>query len=467
MNADQQKVIVFGLDCATPQLVFDRYISDLPFLSSLMQKGVWGNLRSTTPAITVPAWMSMLSSRDPGDIGVYGFRSRKAGSAYDSIDIATSSSMKRVKKVWDYLGDEGLRSSLLGVPGTYPPSQINGKMVTCFLTPDSSVDFTYPQELKKEVLDACGSEDYIFDVANRTQTPPEVVLKQIYAMTRQRIAVMQNWINKGDWEFLMYVEMGVDRIHHYLWQYMDPTHKEYVAGNIFEQQIRDYYRFVDTELQKLMALAPHDAIVYVVSDHGAKRMDGMFVINEWLMKEGYLVLKEYPQSPRSIEKCDVDWSKTRAWAWGGFYSRLFINVEGREPQGCVPQAEVAALIQELRDKLSQVPGPDGKEIVKAMYTAPELYPSPTGDVPDLLIFWGDLYYKVAGTIGYHALYIDHDDRGLDYGVHDWDGIFMKYDPRKPEQKGKREGLNILDVAPTILHDFGIEAPSSMRGKIIE
>lgn len=460
-----QKVIVFGLDCATPQLVFDRYRAELPFLSSLMEKGVWGKLRSTTPAITVPAWMSMLSSRDPGDIGVYGFRSRTPGSSYTSIDIATSKSMTRVKKVWDYLGDAGYRSALLGVPGTYPPSQINGKMVTCFLTPDTSVDFTYPKELKTEVLSICG-DDYIFDVANRTQTPPDEVLKKIYAMTRQRIALLKDWVARDDWNFLMCVEMGIDRIHHYLWQYMDPEHKEYVTGNPYEHKIREYYRFVDTALAEVYALTPKDTIAYVVSDHGAKRMDGMFVINEWLIQNGYLVLKSAPEKPQSIERCDVDWKKTKAWAWGGFYGRLFINVEGREPEGCVPQAHVSELIAELREKLSQVPGPDGKPIVKTISTAQELYADPHGDVPDLLVFWGDLYYKVAGTIGYNALYIDHDDRGLDYGVHDWDGIFIKYNPLE-QATGRREGLSILDVAPTILHDFGIPPSSDMRGKIIE
>lgn len=460
----QQKVIVFGLDCATPQLVFEKYRNDLPFLSSLMEKGIWGKLRSTTPAITVPAWMSMLSSRDPGDLGVYGFRSRAPGSSYQSIDIANSQSMAHVKKVWDYLGEHGYRSALLGVPGTYPPSQLNGKMVTCFLTPDTSVDFTYPQELKKEVLGICG-DDYIFDVANRTQIPPDQVLKKIYAMTRQRIALLKEWIVRDDWEFLMVVEMGIDRIHHYLWHYMDETHAEYVAGNPYEQQIREYYRFVDSALQELYALAPTDTIAYVVSDHGAKRMDGMFVINQWLIDNGYLVLKSEPSTPRSIEKCDVDWKRTKAWAWGGFYGRLFINVEGREPEGCVAKEDVQNLIAELKQKLSAVSGPDGQPIQKELFTGAELYEHPHGDVPDMLIFWGDLYYKVAGTIGYSAQYITHDDRGLDYGVHDWDGIFMKYNPRSLDH-GQRHGLSILDVAPTILHDFNVTPDHSFRGKRI-
>jgi len=265
---------------------------------------------------------------------------------------------------------------------------------------------------------------------------------------------------------LMMVEMGVDRIHHYLWQYMDPEHKDYEAGNPYEEKIREYYRHIDRWIGDLQALAPEGTIFYVVSDHGAKRMEGMFVINEWLIDNGYLVLKNKPKEPTSIEKCDVDWSKTRAWAWGGFYARLFVNLEGREPQGVVPEAEYESFIEELRGKLMQVAGPDGQVLEHKIYRATELYPEATGDVPDLLIFWGDLYWKVAGTLGYDSHYIDQDDRGLDYGVHDWNGIFVKYDPAVAGQ-GKRDDLDILDVTPSILADFGQGVPSDMRGKVIE
>ncbi|HLD21447.1 MAG TPA: alkaline phosphatase family protein [Patescibacteria group bacterium] len=459
-----QKVIVIGLDCATPQLVFDAYKNDLPNIASCMEQGTWGEMTSTIPPITVPAWMSMMTSKTPGDLGVYGFRSRKAGSDYHSMDIATGRSITE-KKLWEYLGDAGKKVGLLGVPQTYPPTPVNGHMVTCFLTPNTSVDFTYPASLKKEILDLVAPEDYIFDFANRSKEPPEKVLETIYTMTNQRQKIMRDWIKNKEWDFLMMVEMGVDRIHHYLWQYIDSTHKDYLPGNPFEEKIRHYYQYIDQFIGELKQLAPKDTIFYIVSDHGAKRMDGMFVINEWLMDNGYLTLKKYPEKPTSIEQCEVDWSKTKAWAWGGFYSRLFINVKGREPQGIVEPSAVDALLEELRSQLLNVKGPKGETLKHRIYRSSELYQEPKGDVPELLVFWGDLYWKVAGTIGYNQHYIDHDDRGLDYGVHDWKGIFVKYDPKR-RGSGKREDISILDVTPTILHDFGCVVPQDMRGKVL-
>lgn len=461
----KQKVIVIGLDCATPQLVFDRYKKDLPTLSRFASQGTWGKLRSTTPPITVPAWAAMTTSKDAGDLGVYGFRSRKAGADYNDMDIAHAGLIKE-KRVWDYLGDAGYRVGMLGVPQTYPVKPVNGMMVSCFLTPSTEANFTYPQELKKEILDACAPDDYIFDFANRTQVPPDQVLETIYTMTNQRQRIFEDWIDNKEWDFLMMVEMGVDRIHHYLWQYMDPEHKDYEPGNPYEQKIRDYYTHIDSWIAKIEKKAPEGTIFYVVSDHGAKRMEGMFVINEWLIDNGYLTLKTPLEKPTTIEACDIDWSKTRAWAWGGFYSRLFINVKDREPQGIVDPSDVPALIEELREKLLAVKGPKGEDLKHELYTAKELYPNATGDVPDLLIFWGDLYWKVAGTLGYGSYYIDQDDRGLDYGVHDWDGIFIQYDPSQ-KGLGEKNDLSILDVAPTILDNFGQDVPPDMRGKIIQ
>ena len=76
------RVIVIGLDCAPPALVFDRWREHLPSIARLMDRGSWGPLRSTIPPITVPAWTCMVSGRDPGELGLYGFRNRVAGS-YD------------------------------------------------------------------------------------------------------------------------------------------------------------------------------------------------------------------------------------------------------------------------------------------------------------------------------------------------------------------------------------------------
>ena len=90
------RLLVIGLDCETPQFVFDEWRSDLPNLDRLMKEGVHGKLESTIPPITVPAWSSMLSSKDPGQLGLYGFRNRKSYH-YEELYFANASWLNMVE----------------------------------------------------------------------------------------------------------------------------------------------------------------------------------------------------------------------------------------------------------------------------------------------------------------------------------------------------------------------------------
>src|ERR671935_2628564 len=108
------KLLIVGLDSAAPALVFERWRGELPVLSGLIARGAHGRLVSTHPPITVPAWTSMMASRDPGELGFYGFRNRKDHS-YDGYGFASASHVN-VPRLWDWLGTAGLRSIVLGVP---------------------------------------------------------------------------------------------------------------------------------------------------------------------------------------------------------------------------------------------------------------------------------------------------------------------------------------------------------------
>src|SRR4051794_7499908 len=144
------KLAVIGLDCAEPSLVFDRWLDDLPNLAGLAAGGMWGPLRSVDPPITVPAWTCMTSGRDPGELGIYGFRNRRDHS-YDGMFTADARAV-RVDRLWDRFGAAGRRSIVIGVPQPSPPAAIDGDLVADFLTPDPRVDrYTHPPELRDEV----------------------------------------------------------------------------------------------------------------------------------------------------------------------------------------------------------------------------------------------------------------------------------------------------------------------------
>ncbi len=133
MAKRRKRCLVIGLDCATPQLVLDAPGDDLASIRSLMARGSYGRLRSTIPAITCPAWMCMATSKDPGTLGLYGFRNRSDYS-YEGLSIGTSLSVREAT-LWDILGRHGLRSLIIAVPLNYPPNPLNGWLAAGFLAP--------------------------------------------------------------------------------------------------------------------------------------------------------------------------------------------------------------------------------------------------------------------------------------------------------------------------------------------
>src|SRR5262245_37192321 len=325
------KVAILGLDSMPPAFFFAKHRADMPNLSRLMAKSLCARLESTHPPITVPAWTSMMSSKDPGQLGFYGFRNRKDHS-YDGYQFANGTQIHE-PLAWDVLGRHGKKSLLVGVPQTYPPRAIDGTIVSCFLTPSTKSEYTYPKELKAEVERVSGG--YVLDVEDFRTPDKADLLKRIYDKTRKHFAVGRHLLRTRPWDFFMLVEMGVDRIHHAFWSYADPAHHKFVPGNPYVNSLRDYYRFLDAEIGELLALLPSDTILLVVSDHGSKKMDGGICFNEWLIAEGYLTLAERVDKPTPIGKVKIDWSRTRAWGDGGYYGRLFMNVRGREPQGTI------------------------------------------------------------------------------------------------------------------------------------
>ena len=457
-----KRVLLIGLDCAEPELVFGRWLNELPNIRSLYQRGLHGSLRSCDPPITVPAWSVMMSSKSPGLLGVYGFRNR-ADHSYDRYAIANSLAIKE-DRLWEILSRAGKRSIVIGVPGTYPPKPLNGMMVTDFLTPDISCEYTYPPELKAEIEQVVG--EYILDVRDFRSGNKAKILADIYEMTRKRFQLARHLMQKEEWDYFMMVEMGTDRIHHALWDNMDPAHRFYEAGNEFENAIHDYYVEVDREIGELLKLVDENTDVLVVSDHGAKRMDGGICVNEWLMSNGYLAIRDKPEGAVPLSKVKIDWPKTKAWGDGGYYARVFLNVAGREPQGTIPPEDYEKVRDELIAGLKSIRDENGNEIGTRVYRPEELYREVRGVAPDLIVYFGDLYWRSVGTIGGGKLHTFENDTGPDGANHAQDGIIMLRPAGGLSEGRVLEGAKIVDVAPTVLQLLGLPIPADMEGKAL-
>jgi len=461
----ETKVLFIGLDCATPELIFDQWRDDLPNLAGLMQQGIYGRLKSTVPPITVPAWTSMLSSKDPGQLGFYGFRNRRSY-RYEELYFANANYV-RDRLVWNYLSMNKRDSIIINVPQTFPPKPLRGIMVGCFLTPNKQAQYTYPPSIKQE-LDRIADGDYIIDVENFRTNEKDRLLKQIYEMTERRFKVVRYYLKTRPWDFFMFVEMGIDRIQHGFWRYMDKNHRLYERNSPYEEAIRQYYRYVDERIGELIELVPQGTHIIVASDHGAKKIDGGVCINEWLEKEGYLRFKDKPNRQLPLQPSMVDWKNTYAWGEGGYYGRLFLNVKGREPEGIIDRRDYEKIREEIGQKLEALVDDQGNRMGTLVFKPEEVYRECKNIPPDLIIYFGNLNWRSAASVGTGSVYIFENDTGPDDANHTEYGIFIL--AKKGEGlkgRGQRQGLNIYDVGPTILALFGLDIPSDMVGRVIE
>lgn len=457
----KKRVLVIGLDCAAPQLVFDQWKNDLPNLQRLMASGVYGELESTIPPITCPAWMSMMTSKDPGQLGVYGFRNRKDYS-YHSFQLTTSHSFTE-PAVWDILSQQGRRVILLSVPPSFPPKPVNGDLVSCFMTPADHLSYTHPPLLKREVEQLVGQ--YQFDVDNFRSGDKHTIATQLYQMAEKRFTLLRHLLRTRDWDFAMMVEIGVDRLHHGFWKYFDPTHRKYQPGSPLEHIAKDYYIYLDQQIGETLSLVDEHTTVFVVSDHGAKKLDGAICVNQWLIHEGFLKLKKDPPCVTSLEKAEVDWEHTLAWGEGGYHANIYINVKGREPHGIVEPNSYEQIRDELTQRLQSLTDDQGRHIGARVFKPQEIYQQCSGIAPDLIVYLGDLLWRSVGSVGHSSIWVLDESAGPDDANHAQHGIFIM-SPCSSAVGRRLDGLHLMDCAPTILHRLGMPVPSDMRGRII-
>jgi predicted AlkP superfamily phosphohydrolase/phosphomutase len=212
--------------------------------------------------------------------------------------------------------------------------------------------------------------------------------------------------------------------------------------------------------------------VLIVSDHGAKRMDGAIALNEWLLQKGYLVLKKYPTEPTRFDQLEIDWPRTKAWGEGGYYGRICLNIEGREPQGAVPKSEYHAVRRKLKEELEALGDEDGRSIGTRVVLSEEAYKETRNIAPDLSVFFGDLYWRSSGMVGGGKIHSKENDTGPDGANHNWDGIFLMAEG-KDLARGAAisappvQGLRLYDVAPTVLEAFRISRTPQMQGRAVQ
>lgn len=462
-----KKVVMIGLDGLNPDLVY-QWKGELPNLSKLMEEGIYGKIKSTVPPITPQAWSCILTGKNPGHFGYWDFTYRDDYSYGQSELVNSRVRDERVDTIYEILSGYNKKVAIINVPVTYPPPEIpGGYSISSFMIPNLNKQFTYPVSLKKEIEKIIGQ--YIIDAStsdmNFRQMNKEVVLKRIYDMDKQRFELTKYFIKEKECDFVFTVIMGTDRMPHLFYRYFDKNHRRYTPHPKYESALKNHYKFCDESIGEILNLVDEDTAMIVTSDHSVQRLDGRINLNEWLIKEGYMKLRKRPERPTSLMQVDIDWSQTKAWATG-FTGQLYLNVKGRESQGIVDSQDYERLLGELAEKLKAITDEKGESLDTKVYRRKDIHSGEYAKFgPDLFVYFDNCYWNISELIGYDSIYSYDTPKGPDDGGHGPFGFFAMAGKGVPK-RGKVSDADLLDIAPTILHLFGVTIPQDMEGKVL-
>ena len=454
------KVFVFGIDGAPPELIFGRWLDELPNIKGCIDKGTYARLNSTIPPSTIVAWNSMFSGKDTSEIGVFSYTYKDKN---NETKLVSSLNVK-TDLIWDILKKENKKTIALYVPLSYPVNPIDGVMVSGFLTPDVNGRCTYPESVKEKIKQMKDPELF-FDVAGGLASHKgleiDSLIEKTYKMTDMQIKLLKELI-KEDWDLFLGVMIGSDRLQHMLWRHFDETHRRFIKDSKYKDELKNYYIYLDKKLGEILKLLDNDTIIIIVSDHGMVKQEGKISINNWLIKDGYLKLKEGINLKESQRfKTDfVDMENTIAYGGGAYNARVYIN-----------KNKVGKDYEKIRDditkKLKDIPDDKGRKMDTKVYRKEDIYKyTKSKECPDLTVYFDDLRWASNPDLGEEGLYSWKTAVGSDSAGHSRQGCFI-ISGKGIKNKGKIKNIDIMQVAPTILKLLSIEVPEDIKVKPVE
>jgi len=302
---------------------------------------------------------------------------------------------------------------------------------------------------------------------NEGRVSDETFLQQCSQVIQEREAMLKYELSRFKNGLLVCSFDTPDRIQHMFWRHHDPKHPLYNADEAkkFEGVFPKLYQTMDRILGDVMATVPEGTTVIVLSDHGFSQFRTAVHTNAWLKQEGYLVFKSGAKVDDLHEFFQgVDWSKTKAYAVG--LSGIYFNLQGREGQGSLAASETGPLTEEITRKLLAWVDPQtGQTLVKKVYRKQDVYEGPETDhAPDLILGFDEGYRSSWQTaLGSTPSVLMEPNAKRWSGDHcvvpDFvPGVFLS------NRKINTDKPRIIDVAPTILKLFELEAPASVDGR---
>jgi predicted AlkP superfamily phosphohydrolase/phosphomutase len=520
----QPKAVIIGLDAATWTLI-RPWVAEgrLPTLARLMKEGVSATLESVLPPITPPAWTSFMTGKNQGKHGIFNFVQNLKRGSYAMHYV--NGGYRRAATVFQLLNEAGLSAGTMNIPFTYPPEPLKGFQISGLDTPTDNSPFVYPASLHQELGDHLGAIEHDVRFLGYMSNHPRRmhVLAQLEKLDNQWTKAALYLLEHHPQDVMMFVFMSIDTVQHYFWQYMDPNHFLYDenAHPRLRTAVREVYERLDKAVGRMIQRLPADTTVFVVSDHGGGPVaDRVVYLNRYLKQLGLLdylpqahsatnrlrtkairfvfsILRNSLSSrqkiffatlfPRLRKKAElsytsfnrIDWSRTKAYCSEVLAAppSIRINLRGVKRDGIVEPADYDALCDFIIEKLRELKDPrTGKPIIARVHRSDEIFHGPFAEeAADLTLDWwseDSLFsaqpsfpeesHKPPVVIRDRSASADKSEWG---GTHRRDGILVARGPHL-KSGAQIERARLMDVAPTLLHLFGVPIPEDMDGKVL-
>ena len=473
-----KKLFLLGLDGATWTNLMPWITSgELPFFKKIIDNGGYTTSKTTIPCLTCPALPSFYTGKNPAKHGLLGFR-KANGNIINSNDV-------KEPKLWDILGESGIKSIVCGLRTTFPPKIKNGVLISSLLAPSPESNFVYPHSEKK----------YFKKFISKPEVKPSLEDEEIYnnilENTKIRLSLFWSYIGKNKFDFILFYNGNTDTIQHKLWHRQD--------------LILKYYKFLDGFFQK--KLLKENLIVF--SDHGfEKTFDKALSVNTVLKNLGYLYEANYikrklefiyrklyfscgwflrnhlPRKiyeyifkivqktrnssnsdyPKTIEVplCNINnfGNKTTAFMshkWGITIAKK--NLE----------EDYELFREKLIKKLKNEKGPDKKPIFRDVLKKEDIYKEGKylKFIPDV-IFLTSQQYEARPAVDKNTVSNLIVKRRVP-GIHEnmRDAIFIAHGPEMKKQGDLLKNIQIYDIMPTILHFYGVPISTDLDGEVLK
>lgn len=291
MENSKSKILVIGLDGGTWKVLRPLIDEDImPNLKKLVDTGVSGDLLSTLPAHSGPAWTSFMTGKNPGKHGIFGF-TRLDLNEHPRLVVNSSRDIKS-DTIFQILDKANKTAISINLPVTYPPFKVKGAIIgDCQLTPNNDCDFIYPADLFEKI--GKDKKDYILYVkrlGDYNGGQELSFLEDINKSVERRTEFALRLMEKINWDLSIIVFTETDWLQHKMLQYIDPTHPLYNSN--FKLVINKFFFKLDKIIFDLVEKAGKDTNVFIISDHGFGPSNGKLYINSLLESYGLLRIKE-------------------------------------------------------------------------------------------------------------------------------------------------------------------------------